>query len=88
MQIIEVVLSAFVTIFSFGLLCVSLKSYRKHNNIKLLIIGFVFLVFLIKAILVSIGLFYPNISVIEFDLYSGLIDLVILLLLFIATLKR
>lgn len=88
MQAFEVVISAFITIFSFGLLCVSLKSYRKHNNIKLLIIGLVFFVFLIKAILVSIGLFYPNLVVIEFDLYSGLFDFAILLLLFIATLKR
>jgi len=88
MQTIEVIISAFVTIFSLGLLCVSIKSYRKHNNIKLLIIGFVFLVFLIKALLVSIGLFYPDFTVIRFDLYSGLIDFIILLLLFIATLKR
>ena len=69
MEIESIVISASVTIFSLGLLLISL---------------------LVKGIALSIGLFYPESSInfILSDKYSGLFDLIILILLFIATLKR
>ena len=63
MQIEEIILSAFVTIFSVGLLAVSLASYRKYNNLKLLFVSLVFFIFLVKGILLSLGLFYENIAI-------------------------
>ncbi len=88
MEIQDIIISAFVTIFSVGLLAVSLASYKKYKNLKLLFVSLVFLIFLIKGILLSIGLFYDEILIVHSMPYSGLFDLIILLLLFIATLKR
>lgn len=88
MQLEEIIISAFVTIFSLGLLAVSLASYRKYRNMKLLFVSLVFLIFLVKGILMSLSLFFGDIVALDSILYNGLIDLGILLLLFIATLKR
>ena len=88
MEIYEIVLSAFITIFSVGLLFVSLASYRKYKNLKLLFVSLVFLVFLIKGVLQSISLFSGEIPLLNLFINSGLFDLLILILLFIATLKR
>jgi len=91
MEIHEIIISSSVTIFSLGLLLVSLLSYKKFKNPKLLFISIVFIILLIKGVLFSINLFYPEILFIDtllFSIYSGLFDLTILILLFIATLKR
>lgn len=88
MEIQEIIISAFITIFSIGLLAVSLASYRKYKNLKLLFVSIVFLVFLVKGILLSIGLFIDEMAVLNTVSYNGLFDLIILVLLFLATLKR
>ena len=88
MEIQNIIISAFITIFSLGLLAVSLASYRKYKNIKLLFVSIVFFVFLIKGLLFSLGLFYENITAFNSGTYMGLFDLIVLILLFIATLKR
>ncbi len=88
MEIQDIVISAFVTIFSVGLLAISLASYRKYKNLKLLFVSLVFLVFLIKGILFSFSLFTGELAVLYSMPYTGLFDLIILILLFIATLKR
>jgi hypothetical protein len=88
MEIQDIVISAFVTIFSVGLLAVSLASYKKYKNIKLLFVSFVFLVFLIKGVLISVSLFTDELAVLNSMPYTGLFDLMILILLFLATLKR
>ena len=88
MEIQDIIISAFITIFSVGLLAVSLASYRKYKNLKLLFVSLVFLVFLIKGVLLSLGLFNEDIAIILTSTYAGLFDLAILILLFIATLKR
>ena len=88
MEMQSIILSGFVTIFSVGLLAVSLYSYSKHKTIKLLIISCVFLVFLIKGILLSLGLFYTNLGLPTASVSFTFFDVIILVLLFIATLKR
>jgi len=88
MEIETIIISAFVTIFSIGLLAVSLASYKKYKNIKLLFVSLVFLVLLVKGILLSLSLFYDSIATLSSATYTGLFDLIILILLFLATLKR
>ena len=88
MEIESIIISGFLTIFAFGLLIVSLASYKKYKNSKLVFVSLVFLVFFIKGMLTSIGLFYEQLTIINLSPYNGLFDLVILILLFIATLKR
>jgi hypothetical protein len=88
MEIESIIINAGITIFSLGLLAISLASYKKYKNMKLLFIGIVFLVFLVKGILLSLEIFYSEIISISSSTYWGLFDLIILILLFIATLKR
>ena len=91
MEIEQIVLSACITIFSLGLLVVSLASYWKYKNLKLLFVSFVFFVFLVKGVLMSLHVFYPGFSLFDVAItgpFSGLFDLVVLVLLFVATLKR
>jgi len=88
MEIYEIIISAFITIFSVGLLAISFASYRKYKNLKLLFVSIVFLVFLIKGLLLSLGLFNEGIISFTSGVYAGLFDLIVLILLFLATLKR
>lgn len=91
MEIESIIISACVTILSLGLLAVSLASYKKYKNVKLLFISIVFFVLLFKGMLLSISLFYPDFTGADTFLqgtYNGIFDLIVLVLLFIATLKR
>ncbi len=88
MDSITVIIDAGITIFALGLFIVSLMSYKKYKNGKLLFISIVFLIFLIKGILLSLSLFYSQFAENLSSSYYGLFDLIILFLLFIATLKR
>ena len=74
--------------FSLGLLIVSLASYRKYKNTKLLFITAVFVLFFIKAIIISLGLFDEEIYSLLSNSYFRLFDLAILMTLFMASLKR
>ena len=87
----NIILAACITVFSLGLLCVSLFSYRKYKNNKLLFVSLVFLLFLVKGILLSLfnlQMFSQDVGGIFSNPFSGLLDLLILIFLFIATLKR
>ena len=88
MEIETIIISAFVTIFSLGLLTISITSYRKYKNQKLLFVSIVFLVFLLKGILLSLGLYQEDIAALLTSSYAGIFDLIILILLFMVTLKR
>lgn len=88
MEIESIIIDACITIFALGLFIVSLLSYRKYKNGKLLFVSLVFLIFLVKGMLLSLSLFYSQFADIISNPYVGLFDLIILVLLFIATLKR
>jgi hypothetical protein len=88
MEVINIVLNAFVTIFSIGLFVVSILSYKKYKNFKLLFVSSAFFVFFIKGLLQSINLFYEEIAIVSSNIYAILFDLIIIILLFVATLKR
>jgi hypothetical protein len=88
MRLEEIIIYACTTIFSLGLFAVSIYSYYKYKNKKLLFVSIVFLVFLIKGLILSYSLFNEQLINIEIGLYFGLFDLIILILLFAATLKR
>ena len=88
MEIESIIIDACITIFALGLMIVSLLSYRKYKNTKLLFVTLVFFIFLVKGVLLSFSLFDMQLLGIPSNPYIGLFDLVILVLLFIATLKR
>ena len=88
MELEHVVISAFITIFSLGLLIVSLASYRKHRNQKLLFVSLVFFVLFFKGLVISVDVFGEGVFGFQFDPVLGVFDLVVVLLLYIAILKR
>jgi hypothetical protein len=92
MESAGIAISAAVTIFALGLLIVSLMSYRRYRNSKLLFISCVFVVLLIKGVLLSISIFYPvqlkPVTDFMYSPLSGFFDVMVLALLFIGTLKR
>jgi len=88
MEIQSIIIDACITIFALGLFIVALVSYRKYNNKKLLFVSLVFLIFIVKGIMLSLSLFNAGFADIMSNPFIGLFDLVILILLFMATLKR
>ena len=88
MEIAILVISAGITIFAVTLLMVSAFSYKKYRNIKLFFMTIVFLLFFIRGVMLSLSLFYEQISVISFLTYLWLFDLIILILLYVTSLKR
>ena len=86
MEIIGILLSAGITTFSLGLLIISLVSYFKYKNQKLLFVSIAFFIFLVKGIIVSTTVFFEEFTATMF--FLEVLDLVILVLLFVATLKR
>jgi hypothetical protein len=87
MDIKLLVIIAFITTFSIGLLLISLMSYKRYHNVKLLFVSFVFVAFLIKGAMLSLYLLTSKSTLLDL-IQTGLFDVIILLLLFIATLKR
>jgi len=88
METVSIVLDAGITIFALGLLLVSLFSYRKFKNSKLIFVILVFLIFFVKGLVLSFGLFNNQMLNVISNPYFELFDLIILVLLFVATLKR
>jgi len=88
MQLEVMILGAGITIFSFNLLLVSLLSYIKFRHTKLLLTGFVFLLFFVKGVVLSLSLFFEQIEAPPSLLYLWLFDLLILVLLYVISLKR
>jgi hypothetical protein len=87
-EIDGIIIYAFITIFSFGLLVISAISYHKYKTSKLVFISFVFLVIFIKSLFLSSTIFNPfSQNILSNPLFS-MFDLAVLVLLFLATLKR
>ena len=84
----SIIIYGFITIFSIGLFCVSILSYLKSKNRKLLFVSTVFLLFILKGIILSLSLFLSDLNLfINIEILS-IFDLIVLFLLFIATLKN
>ena len=88
MEMLSIILCGFITIFSLGLLAVSLFSFGKFKTTKLLVVSLVFLIFFIKGILMSLGLFYTMWGLPTANDAFLFLDVLILGFLFVVTLKR
>lgn len=82
------IIYGFLTIFSFGMFIVSILSYKRSKNTKILFVTVVFFVFLLKGILLSLSIFIIELSDLITIPFLGLFDLLMILLLFMATLKK
>lgn len=78
----------FLTIFSFGLLIISILSYKRSKNKKIIFINLVFILFLLKGILLSLSVFLLDLQDYISITILAILDLLILLLLFFAVLKK
>jgi hypothetical protein len=88
MSVLELLILSIVIVISFGLLVLSLFAYKKNKNLKMLFISFVFLVFFVKVVLYNISLFVQEINIFDSMINIWVFDLVILVLLYIASMKR
>lgn len=88
LSIVNIIIVGFATIFSLGLLIISLNSYRKSKNKKILFVNLVLLLFFIKNLLLSFNLFTTQIQNNITLLVLELFDLLILVFLFIAVLTK
>jgi hypothetical protein len=82
------ILYGFGVIFSLGLFIVSLRSYQKTRNKKILFVSLVLLVFLIKFAVLSASLFHPPLKDTLSIMSLGFFDVIMLVLLFVAILTK
>jgi len=82
------IISGIIIVFAFGLFIISILSYRKFKNKKLLFVSIVFSLLFIKGMISALSVFIDIIPKSDVLPYSGLIDIGILAMLYLATLKR
>ena len=88
MDTIELFIISCIMVISFGLLTLSLLAYRRYKSIKMLFITIVFLVLFVKVLIYNISLFVTEINIFDSMTNIWLFDLVILVLLYAASMKR
>ena len=77
-------LFAGITILSLILFIVTLLSYSKTKNTKLFFVSLIFLFILIRGGILSLELFYHQLSFITSSGYIWVVDLLVLILLYVA----
>ena len=88
MMIWTLIISGIIMVFALGLFIISIFSYRKFRNKKLLFVSIVFSLLFTKGLISALSVFIDFIPQSEMLPYSGLIDIGILAMLYLATLKR
>jgi len=79
---------AWMTVFSATLFIISLISYMRTRNGRLVLVATAFLMFCLKGVALSIGLYWPDLLRVTTELPSLLFDVLILLILFFATVRE
>lgn len=86
--LLTIIIVGITTVFSLGLLLISLSSYRKSKNKKIVFISLLLLLFFVKNLLLSVFLFTVQIQTDATILILECFDLLILVFLFIAVLTK
>jgi len=87
MSVLDLFISASITVLSLGLFILSILGYLKRKNTKMIFVSLVFLVFLVKGIILSLGVFSSEIIVLNSSFNPWIFDLVVLVLLYVTSLK-
>lgn len=87
MSVLDLFISASITVLSLGLFILSLLGYLRRKKTKMIFVSLVFLVFLVKGILLSLGIFSSEIIVLNSSFNPWIFDLVVLVLLYVTSLK-
>ncbi len=85
---IENLLYAFILVFSLTLVVIAFQAYRRSGNVKILLVAIAFLLFLVRGILLVVQLFMKPLTQEMLWIVSGMLDLGILGLIFLAVLRR
>jgi len=75
-------------LFALMLLAISLLAYYRNRQRRLLFVSGAFGLYFIKIITEHLDLFFPNLETSFLDLLLAFIDFIILLLFFLAIIKR
>ena len=81
------IIYGFLTVFSIGLMVISLLSYQKSKNKKIIFISGIFIIFLIKGLILSLSILNLEFQELVSIPFLALLDLLILSFLFLAVLK-
>ena len=76
---------AWMTVFSVTLFLISLAAYARSKSPRIVLVSMAFLMFSVKGVVLSIGLYWPSVMHVTTDLPSLLFDVLILLILYSAT---
>ncbi len=79
---------ALVTVLALAITIISARSYRKSCNRKVLLVTVTFAFFFIKGLVLSYGVLVGNVGYEDMLLYSSVLDLIILILLFSSIIIR
>lgn len=88
MVAVENVLLAAVSVFALALTLIASLAYRRTRDIHLVFLAAAFAVFFTKGLILTISLFTTPLTLGQFFLLSGGLDLVILALFYGFTLRR
>ena len=81
------IIVAWIVIVSLALVLITLLAYRRSEESRLLLVSVAFMLFFLKGILITLTLYANMFSLEYLLLYSSLLDLGILLLLFLPFFK-
>ncbi|MDI6855848.1 MAG: hypothetical protein QMD21_03570 [Candidatus Thermoplasmatota archaeon] len=82
------IICAWNLVFALTLLIISIRTYLRAGKAKFLIVSAVFLLFFAKAALASVSLFHTALQTILTANLAVLLDCAILVMLFLAIVKR
>lgn len=83
----EYMIYPIVTVLSITLLILAGLAYQKNKNLKMLVLGGVFTLFLIKGLIISTNLFFDFLSLYSLFVIGGFLDAFALFILYMMTLK-
>jgi len=85
---IENLVYAFILVFSLTLMAISIQAFTRSGKAKVLMISLALLLFFSKGILFTVQLFVEPLKQETLWVLSGLFDIGILSMIFLAVLKR
>ena len=84
---LEYIIFPIVTLFAITLIIASLLAYQKSKNKKMIFLGIVFILFVIKGLLISFDLFIDIFTLEQLFTFGGILDAIAMAILYLLTLK-
>lgn len=88
MEIQQLLIGPFLIVFAIGMLITTILSYLRSKNTKLIFVSIIFTIFFIRGLIIVFDTFIEIDMKFLSNTTFGLFDLIILFMLFFATLKR